>query len=140
MVRQTRLVLILLFLIPFPFITTNCLASFSAKFMDFDDNAFQQLRQSLSKFRLQQVKSIALVAGLLVLSLTVTYCFDILSGIPYFAILSAIFLTHAAFGQLGWEIQTWGGGSVMEIINKWWFRVLYSTGVMFLFVALLSGK
>ena len=49
-------------------------------------------------------------------------------------------LTQAAFGQLGWEIQTWDGGSVMEIVNKWWFRVLYSVGVILLFVAILSGK
>ncbi|HIE34909.1 MAG TPA: hypothetical protein EYP79_01765 [Campylobacterales bacterium] len=44
-------------------------------------------------------------------------------------------IVWAIFSKVGWEIQTIKGESLPEIINQFWFRLLYTIGAFFLFLA-----
>jgi hypothetical protein len=138
--RRDWLTVLLLLLIPIPFISSKCLAALSAKIMGQNlGMTTQDFERGLSIFRKQQIESALLNTVLFCIALAVTYFYVGLefSRISWLLVVSTMLLTQAAFGQLGWEIQTWGGDSVIEAINKWWFRVLYSFGVIFLFVTMI---
>lgn len=134
-------IIIFLPLVLIIFILTNCMPTCAVKFIGISDKDTENLRKYLPEFRKRQLQSAALIIALFIISLVITSCSADISRIThYFEILSAMVLTHAGFGQLGWEIQTWPGDSIMEKVNKWWFRTVYSLGVFLLFVAILSNK
>ncbi len=138
--RKDWFPIVLLFLIPIPIISTDYLVNFAANFMKIsDEKCINNFREGLSTFRWRQLKSVLLIIVLFIVALPIAHYIGITNA-PYFAIISAMLLTHAAFGQLGWEIQTHSGKSIIETINKYWFRELYSLGTLLLFIAILSGK
>ena len=52
-----------------------------------------------------------------------------------FVYLGTAILLWAAFALRGWEIQTWGGETLTERVNRWIFRGLYWLGTLFLVAA-----
>ncbi len=130
---------ILLVLIPIPFISTNFLIKFAEKFFNTLPNQKITIPQMLPTFRLRQLVSARLIILLFILSLGIAYfLLNInLSRLSWLPIISTMLLTQSVFGKLGWEVQTWGGGSVMEMINEWWFRIIYSIGVILLFLTMV---
>jgi hypothetical protein len=140
MKKESKLVVILLLLLPIPFFSNNCLTAFSTKFMnDISEQNIKYFTIGISTFRKRQLESAILTLSLFCISLVIAYLFSSLnfSHISWMTIASTMLLTHSVFGLLGWEIQTWAGGSVIEVINTWWFRILYSIGVILLFLTII---
>ena len=54
---------------------------------------------------------------------------------PWVQLLSGAFFLWAVLALLGWEIQTFGGTTPAERINKWVFRVLNCIGMFLLFAS-----
>jgi hypothetical protein len=55
------------------------------------------------------------------------------------ASLGTAVLLWATLALKGWEIQTWGGVTLTERVNLWWFRGLYWIGTVLVVVAAIWG-
>ncbi|MBU0710658.1 hypothetical protein KJ762_12465 [bacterium] len=62
---------------------------------------------------------------------------EILSNI--LQILGAIFILHGTLFLRGWEIQTFGGETLFEKMNRWIYRFQISFGTFIIVVALSCG-
>ncbi len=49
-------------------------------------------------------------------------------------LIGLFLIVWAIFSRVGWEIQTFSGDTLPEIINKFWFRLLYLMGAFLLFL------
>lgn len=138
--RGDWLAVILLILFPIPFISSHCLITFSAKFMnETREKEISQFGEKLILFRKRQLISAIYTGCLFCFSFGIIAIFSKLNNIQgrWLDIFSALILTHAVFGKLGWEIQSFSGDTVLEVVNEWWFRVLYSIGIILLFIAMM---
>lgn len=138
--RIDYLAIILLFLVPFPFVSTNCLASFSVKFMNITENGVMNAyAKFISDFRVRQFISAALTIILFGVAWLIAYFYSGLniSHISWISIGSTMLVSHAVFDQLSWY-TTWGGKSLIDVMNRWYFRIIYSIGVILLLMALMQ--
>jgi hypothetical protein len=53
---------------------------------------------------------------------------------------ATVLLLTAGIGRLGWEIQTWGGGTPPESLDQWIFLVLSLLGTVLLVFEYLVGR
>lgn len=58
------------------------------------------------------------------------------STIAGFQIASALLLLWATLAVLGWDIQTFKGGTLSEKVNQWIYRFLYCFGTVTLVISL----
>lgn len=138
--RIDWLALILIGLVSLQIISTRCLAFFSVRFMnDIADNSVESYSQFITEFRRRQLVSILLIIFLFCVSwfFASFYTGVILSHMPWLMIISTALIAHAAFDQLGWQL-TWSQDALIDNMNRWYFRIVYSIGVVLLFVALLK--
>ncbi|RUW85198.1 hypothetical protein [Mesorhizobium sp. M1E.F.Ca.ET.063.01.1.1] len=60
-------------------------------------------------------------------------------ALAFAASLGTGILLWATLALKGWDIQTWGGVSLTERVNRWWFRGLYWIGTMLVVMAAIWG-
>jgi hypothetical protein len=136
--KKEWLAIIMILFTPLPF-SSYCLASLSAKFMNKTSEELKQAyTNDIHTFRTRQIESALLTIILFSISLAIAHFYSNLnlSRILWMPIASAMLLTHTVFNQLGWEL-TWGGNTLLEMMNKWSFRIIYSIGIILLFITML---
>jgi len=76
-----------------------------------------------------------ILAGIIAFIMKKPLDFEISSGtLLAIRLFGLSFIVFAIFGKVGWEIQTINGESLPEIINKFWFRLVYTVGAFVLFL------
>ena len=136
--KKERFAITIIFLSPFPF-SSNCLGSFFAKYMNKkSEETKQAYSNDIRIFRLRQIDSAKLTIILFSIALFISYLSSRLhlAHISWLPIISATLLTHSVFHQLGWEL-TFSGDTLLEMMNKWCFRIIYSIGVILLFLTMM---
>ena len=88
-------------------------------------------------------KSFVYTLIILISSAVISYFFYPERWPPKFSIIfgaiSTFLILWATFGQLGWEIQTLDDPTYVEQVNQFWFRIVFSLGMFFLFMAIFIG-
>jgi hypothetical protein len=135
MKRENKLLLILLVLFLLPFISTKRLLRISEKYTD-----DKTLEGKLSEFRKRPYNILVLIIPVLIASFILAHCFanfkiSRISGMQIIQIISTVLLSLSVFGRLGWNIQTWSGNSLIERLDKKWFQITYSFGILLFFIS-----
>lgn len=102
---------------------------------------FRQIENSSLKLRTSIINSFKSIA-IVVLSAFLLAKFLNFLGVPaskeiinLLRLISICLIFWSVWGKLGWEIQTWDGETLPEMINKNWSKSLYLSGV---FIGILT--
>jgi hypothetical protein len=104
------------------------------------ENFKKQFAESTQKLRNRIYFAFVTVLLTLLCALGIAYIAAGLTSIPsnmlsIIQVLSAFLILWAIIGQLGYSIETIGGESIPENIDKFWFMVLNIIGIFSLFFA-----